>query len=293
MDLVCAVRKRRLLAHPVAEKILCRLRAGFGSLRQPDLIQAALSQGNDQGIRGGGQLGERIAFRRIERADPAFQGIPCRFRAYRTYGRRACGENRQQDEQLSVAGPGDVRRQVPDGHFAGHLLHGRLFQLFGTVLAAVLFGIQFDDAQETIPQGRVRPGNQPRQLGFRAPLPHPPETPPGNKHRQAGHGDEKQEPADGGGRLPQSVGKVQERVGKNDGNACKAYGFQHLHRSEAAPESSELPDQLGREFDGSRRGHAYSRIYAMDIVFASLPRVMKQIRICGRTGVFFSLDFTL
>ena len=96
MDLVCAVRKRRLLAHPVAEKILCRLRAGFGSLRQPDLIQAALSQGNDQGIRGGGQLGERIAFRRIERADPAFQGIPCRFRAYCTYGRRACGENRQQ-----------------------------------------------------------------------------------------------------------------------------------------------------------------------------------------------------
>ena len=86
---------------------------------------------------------------------------------------------------------------------------------------------------------------------------------------------------------------VQERVGKNDGNACKAYGFQHLHRSEAAPESSELPDQLGREFDGSGRGHAYSRIYAMDIVFASLPRVMKQIRICRRTGGFFSLDFTL
>lgn len=143
------------------------------------------------------------------------------------------------------------------------------------------------------PRGRVRPGNQPRQLGFRAPLPHPPETPPGNKHRQAGHGDEKQEPADGGRRLPQSVGKVQERVGKNDGNACKAYGFQHLHRSEAAPESSELPDQLGREFDGSGRGHAYSRIYAMDIVFASLPRVMKQIRICRRTGGFFSLDFTL
>ena len=35
---------------------------------------------------------------------------------------------------------------------------------------------------------------------------------------------------------------LQERVGKNDGNACKAYGFQHLHRSEAAPESSELPE---------------------------------------------------
>ena len=139
VDIVCAVRKRRLLAHPVAEKILCRLRAGFGSLRQPDFIQAALSHGNDQGIRGGGQLGECIAFRRIERADPAFQGIPCRFRAYRTYGRRACGENRQQDEQLPVAGPGDVHCQIPGGHFAGHLLHGRLFQLFGTVLAAVLF----------------------------------------------------------------------------------------------------------------------------------------------------------
>ena len=96
MDFVCAVRKRRLLAYPVTEKILCRLRAGFGALRKPDLIQEALSQGNDQGIRGGIQLGERVAFRRIERADPAFQGIPCRFRAYRAYGCRACGENRQQ-----------------------------------------------------------------------------------------------------------------------------------------------------------------------------------------------------
>ena len=70
-------------------------------------------------------------------------------------------------------------------------------------------------------------------------------------HRQAGHGGEKKNPAHGGGRFPQSVGEVQKNVGKDHGNACKAYGFQHLNRSEAAAEGVKLPDQLGRKFDGS------------------------------------------
>ena len=150
-----------------------------------------------------------------------------------------------------MAGPGDIHRQIPRGHFAGHLFHGGRFQFFRTVLAPVLFGIQFDDAQEPVPQRRIRPGNQARQLGLRAPLPHPPEAPPRDKHRQAGHGGEKKNPAHGGGRFPQSVGEVQKNVGKDHGNACKAYGFQHLNRSEAAAEGVKLPDQLGRKFDGS------------------------------------------
>ena len=89
VDFIHAVRQGGLLAHPVAEEILCRLRAGLGGVRQFELIQVAFPQGNDQGIRRRVQLGERIAFRRIERLEPAFQGVPRRFRAHQAYACRA------------------------------------------------------------------------------------------------------------------------------------------------------------------------------------------------------------
>lgn len=66
--------------------------------------------------------------------------------------------------QNPVPRPGDVDRQVLSGDFACHLFHGRLLELFGTVLVPVHFGVQFNDPQQAVSQRRIIFADQARQL---------------------------------------------------------------------------------------------------------------------------------
>lgn len=60
-------------------------------------------QGDDQGVGGGIQLREGVAFRRIEGLKPAVQGVFRRFRADDAQGARAENQNGKKKEPESCA----------------------------------------------------------------------------------------------------------------------------------------------------------------------------------------------